>query len=83
MKAFIALMLLATPVPAAAAGKAEGDSAEATTGSEAPKKEKKICKREATTGTLYGSKRICMTAEQWRARNKRQEDGDMGAITTR
>jgi hypothetical protein len=28
--------------------------------------EKKICKRQAVTGQLQGTKRVCMTAEQWK-----------------
>ena len=27
---------------------------------------KKICKRQAVTGQLQGTKRVCMTAEQWK-----------------
>lgn len=32
------------------------------------KDEKKICRREASTESRLGAKRICLTAEQWRAR---------------
>ena len=28
--------------------------------------EKKICKRQPVTGQLQGTKRVCMTAEQWK-----------------
>ena len=28
--------------------------------------DKKICKRQAVTGQLQGTKRVCMTAEQWK-----------------
>ena len=27
---------------------------------------KKICKRQPVTGQLQGTKRVCMTAEQWK-----------------
>ena len=33
---------------------------------------KKICKRQPVTGQLQGTKRICMTAEQW----KRVQEAD-------
>jgi hypothetical protein len=28
--------------------------------------DKKICKRQPVTGQLQGTKRVCMTAEQWK-----------------
>lgn len=34
--------------------------------------EKKICKRQPVTGQIQGTKRICMTAEQW----KRVQEAD-------
>jgi hypothetical protein len=33
---------------------------------EAAEPEKKICKRQPVTGQLQGTKRVCMTAEQWK-----------------
>ena len=33
---------------------------------EAPDPDKKICKRQPVTGQLQGTKRVCMTAEQWK-----------------
>ena len=39
---------------------------------EAPNPDKKICKRQAVTGQLQGTKRVCMTAEQW----KRVQEAD-------
>ena len=38
---------------------------------EAPKPEK-ICRRQPVTGQLQGTKRVCMTAEQW----KRVQEAD-------
>ena len=39
----------------------------ATAGAEkAEKSEKKICKREESTESRLGGKRICLTAEQWK-----------------
>jgi hypothetical protein len=36
---------------------------------------KKICKRQPVTGQLQGTKRVCMTAEQW----KRVQEADARA----
>ena len=33
---------------------------------EAADPNKKICKRQAVTGQLQGTKRVCMTAEKWK-----------------
>lgn len=33
---------------------------------EAAEADKKICKRQPVTGQLQGTKRVCMTAEQWK-----------------
>lgn len=33
---------------------------------EAADPNKKICKRQPVTGQLQGTKRVCMTAEQWK-----------------
>jgi hypothetical protein len=37
---------------------------------EAPKAERKICKREDATESRLGAKRVCLTAEQWRERQR-------------
>lgn len=39
---------------------------------ETPDPGKKICKRQPVTGQLQGTKRVCMTAEQW----KRVQEAD-------
>ena len=39
---------------------------------EAAEPEKKICKRQPVTGQIQGTKRVCMTAEQW----KRVQEAD-------
>lgn len=49
----------------------EGATATAATPSapvanEAAEADKKICKRQPVTGQLQGTKRVCMTAEQWK-----------------
>lgn len=50
---------------------------------EAPKQERKICKRESSATSLYGSKRVCMTAAQWKARDLNVSLEDMGGVTTK
>ncbi|HYC95561.1 MAG TPA: hypothetical protein VEB39_07675 [Sphingomicrobium sp.] len=39
---------------------------------EAAEPAKKICKRQPVTGQIQGTKRVCMTAEQW----KRVQEAD-------
>ena len=39
---------------------------------EAADPKKKVCKRQPVTGQLQGTKRVCMTAEQW----KRVQEAD-------
>jgi hypothetical protein len=45
---------------------------QASVSNEAADPEKKICKRQPVTGQIQGTKRICMTAEQW----KRVQEAD-------
>ena len=49
----------------------------------APKEERKICKRETVSTSLHGSKRVCLTATEWRKREQRATDEDMGAVSTK
>ena len=35
---------------------------------EQPKEERKICRRVALATSLHGSKRVCLTAAEWRER---------------
>ncbi len=49
----------------------------------APKEERKICKRETVSTSLYGSKRVCLTSSEWRKREQRATDEDMGAVSTK
>jgi hypothetical protein len=73
MKVMIALVALMVAVPAAAADPATGDG---KAGAATPKKERKICRREETSTGLYASRSICLTAEEWHARDHHQEDID-------
>jgi hypothetical protein len=49
-----------------------GEEAAATT-TEASEAPKKICKRQPVTGQIQGTKRVCMTAEQWKAAQQSAE----------
>ena len=49
----------ATTLPESPAAVANGTT-------EAPDPDKKICKRQQVTGQIQGTKRVCMTAEQWK-----------------
>lgn len=50
---------------------------------EAPKKERKICKRDVVSTSLHGSKRTCMTALEWKMRERNATLEDMGGVTTK
>lgn len=47
------------------------------------KEERKICKRESIATSLHGSKRVCLTAAQWRARELNATVEDLGAVTSK
>jgi hypothetical protein len=74
----IGTLLLATaPTPTEAATPAPAPAVAA------PKEERKICKRETVSTSLYGSKRVCLTSSEWRKREQRATDEDMGAVSTK
>jgi hypothetical protein len=50
--------------------------AEQAQGAEAPKVERKICRREETSVGLYGSRRVCLTAAEWKQRDHNSDDLD-------
>jgi hypothetical protein len=50
-------------------------TAPAPQATETPKAERKICKREEATESRLGGKRVCLTAEQWRERQRRATSG--------
>ena len=60
--ALFSVMLLASETAATVPAETQAPVTNETT--EAPKK---ICKRQPVTGQLQGTKRVCMTAEQWQA----------------
>jgi hypothetical protein len=51
-------------------------------GAEAPKAERKICRREETSVGLYASRRVCLTAAEWKQRDHQGSDevGDPRAM---
>ncbi|MEG3181890.1 hypothetical protein [Sphingomonas sp. LT1P40] len=55
MFSFAALLLAASPMPATPVSQPE---------TEAPAKEKKICRRVQTVGTRFGPQ-VCMTRKRW------------------
>jgi hypothetical protein len=67
--ALFSLLLLVDSTEASASAPAPAEPA-ASTAKAAPTEEPKICKREATTESRLGSKRICLTKEQWNQRER-------------
>jgi len=67
----LSVLLLATETPAASP---QQPAAENSQPAQPPKAEKKICKREQSTGSRTDSKRICLTAAQWKERQNQSED---------
>lgn len=62
----LSVMLAATDATATAT--AATTPAVASQSAEAPKSERKICKRDRSTESRLGSKRTCLTAAEWKAR---------------
>lgn len=73
--ALFSVLLFASDTSAVAAQPEQASAVAA----EAPKEAKKICKREMATESRMGSKRICLTAAEWRQRQSRG-DGNLGLI---
>ena len=63
LKSFTMLVLMVASVPALAAPPA-------SSAAKAKDPKRKICETVEETGSRLGSKRICMTAEQWAAQNR-------------
>ena len=68
----VALSLLVLATETVAATPAQPTEVQQT--AEAPKAEKKICKREQATESRMGSKRICLTAAEWKERQNAAAD---------
>lgn len=70
--ALLSVFLIASDSAAASNVTQAPPSEETAAASEAPKK---ICKRQPVTGQIQGTKRICMTAEQWKAAQQSTQRG--------
>jgi hypothetical protein len=62
MFASLVVLLSIASNPAATSG--------AAAGAEVPREERKICKRENATESRLAGKKICLTAAQWRQRDR-------------
>ena len=67
----LSVLLLATETAAPAP---QPPAAAISQSSEVTKAERKICKREQATESRLGSKRICLTAAQWKERQGQSDD---------
>ena len=70
LAALFSVLLVASD--SASAAPATPQSPATNEATEAADPNKKICKRQPVTGQLQGTKRVCMTAEQW----KRVQEAD-------
>lgn len=67
--ALLGVMLFASESAATSAAPpapVTNEAAEPAGEAEAVDPNKKICKRQQVTGQIQGTKRVCMTAEQWK-----------------
>ncbi len=67
--ALLSLLLLVEATETTAATAAPAESA-VPAAKAAPAEEPKVCKREASTESRLGNKRICLTKEQWKLRER-------------
>ena len=74
MKMIILLAAAALATPPVASDSGAPDPGKPA---DTPKKERKICRQEQITSSLHGSHRTCLTAAQWRERDK-QNPEDVG-----
>ena len=56
------------PAPAVQTDASETGSSAPAPVSQAPVKQKRICKYEEVTGSRTAAKKLCLTAEQWKKR---------------
>ena len=76
MITLLSLLLLASDTPAATP-----PVSPAPTTAEAPKAERKICRREEATESRLGGKRICLTAAEWQARSNGGDSRGLGDVS--
>ena len=79
--ALFSVMLLADAN--AAQGTAADAAAPAPQAVEAPKEERQVCKREPIPSSQYRTKRVCLTAAQWKARARGEGVEDMSSVSTK
>lgn len=70
--ALLSLLLLAGSPAAPTPAPTPATTASKSTAQEAGTEERKICKREGSTESRLGAKRICLTAKEWELRKKSQ-----------
>jgi hypothetical protein len=72
---FVALLSVMLIASETTASNATTPQAPAANEAAAVEPNKKICKRQAVTGQLQGTKRVCMTAEQWKRAQEATQRG--------
>jgi len=77
------IAMLASGGPAASPTPATAIIPTSAASPEAPKKERQICKRQPISGSLHGSKRVCMTAREWRHGKSSATYEDLSSVTTK
>jgi hypothetical protein len=72
------IILLAAAALAAPAFASDNGTPDPNKPADPPKKERKICRQEQITTSLHGSHRTCLTAAEWRERDKQtaEDEGD-------
>jgi hypothetical protein len=75
------IFLLAAAALAAPPVASDSGAPDANKPADPPKKERKICRQEQVTSSLYGSHRTCLTAAEWKERDRQtaEQEGDTRA----
>jgi hypothetical protein len=80
--ALFSVMLLAD-AHSAHSGSAQATAEAPAQAVEASKEERQICKREPIPSSQYRTKRVCLTAAQWKARARGEGVEDMSSVSTK
>jgi len=83
MISIVLIAILTSGNPAAPSTLSTAPTLASAASPEAPKKERQICKRQPISGTLHGSKRVCMTAREWRHGKGSATYEDLSSVTTK
>lgn len=81
--ALFSIMLLADAHAAHTDAAPAAATAPVSQAAEEPKAERQICKREPIPSSQYRTKRVCMTASQWKARARGEGIEDLSSVTTK